>query len=248
MLRDAAAQKLRDRQRKTNWLRRHGHIVPPNSVLDNIETPEPERNRHNPGNKKPNRPILKPEPKKEDPNGCPVSEEDKKRCPSGRILYRGDTRPPMDPNKAIRKGIFITGFQGNGTKGKEEKLLEDLLQYVLGNTKSRFVGTSKFIPPAAFFATKYPESKFKGYVYSICDPGGGIDVNQELGNNPGFMKSEYSWQEEVVFAKGIPARFIIGATSYERRNGRPVPYVKIDEVSGQAEPIFEINPNYNPEP
>jgi RHS repeat-associated protein len=40
--REAAAQKQRDRQRKTNWLRRNGFVVPPNPVLDNIETPEPQ--------------------------------------------------------------------------------------------------------------------------------------------------------------------------------------------------------------
>jgi hypothetical protein len=81
-------------------------------------------------------------------------------------------------------------------------------------------------------------------IISICDPGGGIDVNQELGDDPDFIESRYSWQKEVVFANGIPARYIVGAALYERRNGNPVPI----RENGEEGFVFENNTNYNPGP
>jgi RHS repeat-associated protein len=169
-------------------------------------------------------PKLKPkvEPKIEpkvdfvpNPNDC----EQEKPCLT-RILYRGDTRQPI-PIPSVRRGVFYDGFKGNGPN-------KDLDDYVFNNVKSIYVGTSKNDGTAKFFATRYKESNYSGYVYDICDPGGGIDINERYKNNPNF---KFQDQEEVAFKKAISARNIRGAYSISR-----------DGSQG----YYEKNPGYNP--
>jgi hypothetical protein len=56
-------------------------------------------------------------------------------------------------------------------------------------------------------------------IYEICDPGGGIDVNQELDR-----QSPFPGQQEVVFTT-IPRKFIIKATSYNRNQKQGESYI-----------------------
>jgi RHS repeat-associated protein len=102
----------RDRQRKADWLRRHGYRVPDNSVLDNIEISEQpqtetERDHRNPG-KKPRRPpqTLPQDEKPKDPNDCKV-EEEKKRCKSGIFKDFAHGAPKESIDNIVAKGINL---------------------------------------------------------------------------------------------------------------------------------------------
>jgi uncharacterized Zn-binding protein involved in type VI secretion len=101
-------------------------------------------------------------------------------------LYRGDGRGPSI--------IFDEGFKPRGTS-------TDLNDYVLNNTKSIFVGTSKSKEVAYNFAA----SK-KGYVYEI-DPSGlkGVDVNNAIPDNI------FGKESEIAFPGGIPPESIVSA-------------------------------------
>ncbi len=101
-------------------------------------------------------------------------------------VYRGDGRPPGT--------IFKEGFQPRGTS-------TDLNQYVLKNSESAFVGTSKSADQAIAFAKAN-----NGYVYQIDQVGlKGIDVNKAFPGNP------YASELEVAFPGGVPREAIISA-------------------------------------
>jgi RHS repeat-associated protein len=173
------------------------------------------RDYYNAQDRKVERPTLKrTEPKPSpspDPNCTPKQEEEeerKRKCleKSGRILYRGDGRNPEPSLPSLNDGIFNQGFQRG--RGKNT----DLFEYANKNIASIFIGTSKLNSVAENFAAdaaKESRAKEKlGYVYRICDPGTGLDVNEDLGD-----RSPYPKQQEVVFTN-IPRKYIIGATSY----------------------------------
>jgi RHS repeat-associated protein len=231
VLREAAAQKRRDRQRKADWLRNHGLVVPPNSVLDNIETPEPQTENERNGRSPFGKPKLKtrPQPEEIDINKCPdVKDEEKKPCPT-RILFRGDSRTPLPSSPALRNGIFNQGFR---SRGPESTTLKD---YVFKNADGIYIGTSKIKPPAITFATSNLKTGAKrdGYVYEICDPGGGIDISEWFKDDLEFFQSNYRKQQEVAFERAISNENIKGATFYDRNRNRG---------------IYYSNPNYKYKP
>jgi hypothetical protein len=65
-----------------------------------------------------------------------------------------------------------------------------------------------------------------GYVYKICHPGGGIDVNKRLGTT-----HSHADEHEVAFPESIHPKYILKATQYDR-------------FGSAGTPIY--NPAYNP--
>jgi RHS repeat-associated protein len=130
-----------------------------------------------------------------DPNNCPEDKRKKECKKQGRrILYRGDDRKPHS--------VFETGFTPKGSN-------TDLFRYVENNVPSIFVGTSKEFPPAARYATKAPGKVRKpGFVYTICDPGGGIDVNDFYAISG--KVNRYERDLEIAFPGSISTRDIRG--------------------------------------
>jgi RHS repeat-associated protein len=169
-------------------------------------------------------PKTEPEEERKLPpdNNPNCEKERKKKCKTS-ILYRGDTREPV-PNPVVRRGVFFDGFKGNGPNKNFDK-------YVLDNVPSVYVGTSKNEETGQFFATKYKESNYEGYVYAICDPLGGIDVNERYRNDSRF---KYHKQEEVAFEKPIKARNI-RSVYFIKRGGVPSP----DIPNPQYDPTYE---------
>lgn len=111
-------------------------------------------------------------------------------------VYRGDTR---GPDKIFEEG-FVPRSPGSNVS------LED---YVDLNTPSSFVSTTKNPPSGTavegspeYFGTAYGE--IPGYVYTIDNPGGGIDVNKVY---PG---AAFPNENEIAFPGGINTNCIIG--------------------------------------
>lgn len=99
------------------------------------------------------------------------------------IRYRNDDRSPEE--------IFGTGFKPRDPGNSN---LED---YVLTNRPSNFVSTSK--DPTLY-------QRFPGdYRYQVQDPGGGIDVNRVMPDNP------YRNEFEIAYPGGVSRENIIGA-------------------------------------
>jgi hypothetical protein len=140
-----------------------------------------------------------------DPN---CEKEKKKKCPT-RILYRGDARKPDD--------IFNSGFNAKGGT-------DDLIDYVRNNSPSIFIGTSKSEDVGVGFAIN--KGRRSGYVYIVCDPGGGIDVNIEYRKQTGEMNQNYR-EQEVAFKHRIPRAYIRGAVPV----GSTLPYFEIPNPS-----------------
>jgi RHS repeat-associated protein len=159
------------------------------------------------------------------PNDC---EEEKEKCPT-RILFRGDSRTPLPSSPALRNGIFNQGFRSRGLKSTT---LED---YVFNNADGIFIGTSEIRSPAITFATSNIKTGAKrdGYVYEICDPGKGININERFKDSLEFFRRKYDKQREIAFKDIISNENIKGAYFYDQ-NRNQGPYYK--------------NPNYKYRP
>ncbi len=110
---------------------------------------------------------------------------------TSKVLYRGDSRPP--------NVIFKEGFQTRGTA-------TDLQDYVLHNTPSDFVSTSKSEDVATSFAQKEAANSGSGYTYFVSPQNDGIDVNQVLGDDHLFAD-----EQEMAFPGGVGSQDILGA-------------------------------------
>jgi hypothetical protein len=64
--------------------------------------------------------------------------------------------------------------------------------------------------------------RINGYLYSICEPKGGIDINARYGYNQ--ETNRFAYQEEIAFEGQILRRYIIRATRYfkDRTEGKTV--------------------------
>jgi RHS repeat-associated protein len=143
--------------------------------------------------------MVKPNP------NC--DEERRKKCKEngGRILYRGDGRSP------IKEKIFNTGFVVD-----PENTMDNFERHVNDNPyNSIFISTSKKESFGIDFATN--RGKQSGYLYEICDPGGGIDAGSVYGKKQYKGKHKYKDQAEVGFRYRILAKNIITATSYNKK-------------------------------
>ena len=134
------------------------------------------------------------------------------------LLYRGDTRGPSI--------IFEDGFVPQ--KPGSNVTLED---YVDFNPYSNFVSTTKNPPTGAaiegspeYFGTAYGEKT--GYVYTIDNPGGGIDVNKMY---PG---AAFPNENEIAFPGGINTNCIVGCIPVAP-NGVPTgPFIPNSNYTG----------------
>jgi RHS repeat-associated protein len=142
-------------------------------------------------------PIPVPEVTAEDVNpNCPEKKK-KKKCKKG-FLYRGDKRSPAE--------IFSIGFSRRFPREKSNFDLKDHVFEKPNNTG--YVSTSKVRSVARRFANLH--SPF-GYVYKICNPGGGVDVNRVLGS-----KHRHATEREIAFPESISPNYVLDATQYDR--------------------------------
>jgi hypothetical protein len=114
-----------------------------------------------------------------------------------KFLFRGDNRNPSE--------IFKEGFipLGNNT---------DLMQYVLYNTDSIYVGTSKSVTVARKY---FISEKEGGYIYVIKSSHLGIDVNTVFPKNP------HAYEFEIAIPNGIKTQYILGARQVLKGKRKP---------------------------
>jgi RHS repeat-associated protein len=172
----------------------------------------------------PPKPFLKEEQNPNLINKC-EEEERRKKCKSGKYLFRGDSRSPLPSSLALRDGIFAKGFISKGGYDNLEK-------HVFENPRNDiWISTSKDGKTGIKFATDF--GKQSGYVYAICQPLLGEktmitkDVNEKFGT-----KHKYAWQREIAFRSKIPSSQILLA----------IPFNKYGSPTG----LPEFNPTYNP--
>jgi hypothetical protein len=87
-----------------------------------------------------------------------------------------------------------------------------------------FIGTSKKESVGVNFATD--KQRRSGYVYIVCDPGGGIDVNIEYRKLAGEFNQKY-FEQEIAFRYHISRAYIRGAVPV----GSTLPYFEIPNPS-----------------
>ena len=86
--------------------------------------------------------------------------------------------------------LDISGFHAKGGT-------DDLIDYVLHEADSIYVGTSKSPDVSVSYATLWGGSHY----YTICDPGGGIDVNQYFSQRG--LTNRYEIDQEIAFKHHI---------------------------------------------
>jgi RHS repeat-associated protein len=175
-------------------------------------------------------PSLSPDPSP-DPN-CPPTkqeeEEKRKKCKSGKFLYRGDSRDPFTPdeNGGI---IFANGFTAKGTNAKFEDHIN------LNPKDSAFISASQNKQVGIDYATRFGNEN--GYLYKICDPGEDLgpgvrrDAIQIYNLKKYRGRHPFAYQKEIAFKGGIPSKYIMQSTYYSQ-----------DQKAG----VTLINPTYNP--
>jgi hypothetical protein len=126
----------------------------------------------------------------------------------------------MPSSPALRNGIFNEGFRSRGLKSTT---IED---YVFKNSDGIYIGTSEIKPPAIKFATSNIKkgTKRDGYVYEICDPGKGININERFKDSLEFFRRKYDKDREIAFENFISNENIKGATFYDRNRNKGTYY------------------------
>jgi RHS repeat-associated protein len=196
-----------------------------------------------PGHKNPQKvtitkeiPVTEEQLEAVDNPNCPATEEKerRKKCKSGKFLYRGDSRNPLVADPETGEIIFVNGFTSKGTNANFEKHVES------NPLDTAFISTSKNIQIGIDYATNYRRSEKGGYLYEICDPGEdlGPGIRRDgltVYNSKKFRKDpriqSFRRQEEIAFKGHIPAKYILKST-----------HISQNEKKGE---VF-LNPVYNP--
>jgi Heat-labile enterotoxin alpha chain len=100
---------------------------------------------------------------------------------------------------------------------------------IKNNRTSAYISTSKLKRIGINFAINRQKDiggTRDGYLYTICEPKGGIDINLKYGR-----EHDYAYQEEIAFEDQILRRYIIGGTKY---------------FQNAEEGKTQINPRYRP--